>query len=105
MALYEVVKPLIVGYFKIVNRLDIQGSEHVPQNQGVLLCSNHMSNMDPPLVGCASPRSVYFMAKSELFEAPILKQLLPHIHAFPVKRGKGDRQALKAGLNVLSDKK
>ena len=43
------------------------------------------------------------MAKEELFEAPILKSLLPSLQAFPVKRGMSDRQAMRKALSVLKD--
>src|SRR5699024_6047797 len=43
----------------------------------------------------------YFMAKGELFEKPFLRKLLLGIHAFPVKRGMKDRNALRKGLDIL----
>ncbi|HET7578571.1 MAG TPA: lysophospholipid acyltransferase family protein [Bacillales bacterium] len=105
MGLYESAQGPILAYFKLIHRLKVIGAENVPKEGGVLLCGNHINNLDPPLVGAASPRPVHFMAKAELFEVPILKSLLPKIHAFPVKRGAGDRQALRAGLKVLDDGK
>lgn len=93
------------AYFKLIHRIKVIGAENVPKQGGVLLCGNHINNLDPPLVGAACPRNVHFMAKAELFRVPILKTLLPQIHAFPVKRGAGDRQALRAGLKVLEEGK
>ena len=43
------------------------------------------------------------MAKAELFQVPVLKQLLNNFGTFPVKRGGGDREALRAGLKVLKE--
>ena len=63
------------------------------------------SNLDPPTVGIAAPRQVHFMAKEELFSAPVLGKILPHINAFPVKRGMSDREALRKGLGVLKEGK
>lgn len=99
--LYECARPLVFTYFKTVNFIKVVGIENFPKQNGVLLCSNHINNLDPPLVGAVCPRIVYFMAKAELFKVPILKSLLPHIYAFPVKRGSGDRQALRDGLKIL----
>lgn len=42
------------------------------------------------------------MAKEELFRYPILKALLYRIGAFPVKRGRPDRQALQHASRLLS---
>ncbi|HET7629245.1 MAG TPA: lysophospholipid acyltransferase family protein [Bacillales bacterium] len=103
MSLYEIVKPYVRLYFKLVNRIEVIGADRVPKEGGVLLCGNHINNLDPPLLGSVTPRSVHFMAKAELFDAPVLKVILPRIHAFPVKRGAGDRQALRDGLNLLDE--
>lgn len=103
MDLYGIGKGPILWYFKIVHRLQVIGAQNFPQENGVLLCSNHVHNLDPPLLGSACPRIVHFMAKAELYRLPVLKSLLPRIHAFPVKRGFGDRQALRSGLKLLDD--
>lgn len=101
MDLYNIGRGPVFRYFKIVHRLQVVGAESFPKENGVLLCSNHVHNLDPPLLGSACPRNVHFMAKDELFRVPVLKSLLPRIHAFPVKRGLGDRQALRSGLKLL----
>ncbi|MBO1915469.1 1-acyl-sn-glycerol-3-phosphate acyltransferase, partial [Microvirga sp. 3-52] len=72
-------------------RVKVIGKENFPKTGGVLLCTNHIDNLDPPVVGMTCPRPVHFMAKQELFEAPILKSVLPKVNAFPVKRGMSDR--------------
>lgn len=41
------------------------------------------------------------MAKSELFEMPVLGKVLKMNHAFPVKRGEPDRNALKQAADYL----
>jgi 1-acyl-sn-glycerol-3-phosphate acyltransferase len=101
--LYAFGKAVSISYLRTVNRVTIIGADRFPKTDGVLLCSNHISNLDPPLVGGACPRPVHFMAKSELFSAPILKTVLPKVNAFPVRRGMSDRQSLRTGLKILED--
>ncbi|KXG11061.1 1-acyl-sn-glycerol-3-phosphate acyltransferase [Anoxybacillus sp. P3H1B] len=98
---YSFAKGVVSGILKPLYRVEIIGTEHFPKEGGVLLCSNHISNLDPPIVGITAPRPIHFMAKEELFRVPILKSLLPSLQAFPVKRGMSDRQALRTGLDVL----
>jgi len=95
----NVVKIILTPIF----RIQTVGRESFPKEGGVLICANHIDNLDPPVVGITSPRDIHFMAKEELFHAPILKQLLPNINAFPVKRGLSDKGALKMGLKILKD--
>nr|WP_251047407.1 lysophospholipid acyltransferase family protein [Planococcus sp. ISL-110] len=82
-------------------RFEIIGSENFPKEGGILLCSNHIHALDPPVVGMTAPRTVHFMAKEELFKAPILGPILPKLNAFPVKRGMSDREALRMALKIL----
>jgi 1-acyl-sn-glycerol-3-phosphate acyltransferase len=105
MNLYPFGKALCSGILSPIYQFKVIGKENFPTDGGVLLCSNHISNLDPPTVGIAAPRQVYFMAKEELFSAPVIGKILPHINAFPVKRGMSDREALRKGLSILKEGK
>ncbi|WP_404452862.1 1-acyl-sn-glycerol-3-phosphate acyltransferase [Virgibacillus necropolis] len=103
MSLYIFARTVVAIVFFPLYRIRVIGKENVPENGPVIICSNHISNFDPPVVGITSPRDIYFMAKGELFEKPVLKTLLPGIQAFPVKRGLSDRNALRKGLEILKN--
>ncbi|HHY73148.1 MAG TPA: 1-acyl-sn-glycerol-3-phosphate acyltransferase [Bacillus bacterium] len=103
MWLYRFGKALCGVYLRSLYKIEVIGAENVPKDGGVLLCSNHISNNDPPLVGVTCPRDINFMAKEELFKIPVLKTIMHGIRAFPVKRGMSDRNALKAGLSLLKE--
>ncbi|MGY3313778.1 1-acyl-sn-glycerol-3-phosphate acyltransferase [Peribacillus simplex] len=97
----NVVKAVLMPAY----RVKTLGKEHIPKKGGVLICANHIDNFDPPVVGMTSPRDIHFMAKEELFQAPILKGILPRVNAFPVKRGNSDRESLRKGLKLLKEGK
>lgn len=101
MNLYPLGKALVSAVLYPLYRVRVVGKENFPKQGGVLLCTNHIDNLDPPVVGMTCPRPVHFMAKEELFEAPILKSILPKVNAFPIKRGMSDRQALRKALSIL----
>lgn len=103
--LYSFAKSVVFGVLKPVYRFEVIGRENFPKDGGVLLCSNHIDNLDPPVVGINAPRPVHFMAKAELFNVPILGKILPDLNAFPVKRGMSDREALRKGLALLKEGK
>ncbi|MGB5947407.1 lysophospholipid acyltransferase family protein [Paenisporosarcina sp.] len=103
MNMYQFAKNLVWTTLKPIYRFDIKGLEHFPETGGVLVCSNHIDALDPPVVGITAPRPVHFMAKEELFNMPILKPLLPKLNAFPVKRGLSDREALRRALALLKN--
>jgi 1-acyl-sn-glycerol-3-phosphate acyltransferase len=95
----QVVKTILTPLY----RIKTIGKENFPMDGGVLICANHIDNLDPPVVGLTCPRDIYFMAKEELFHAPILKQVLPAINVFPVKRGFSDKKAIRTGLTHLKE--
>lgn len=95
MVVYFLLKPLY--------RVEIIGIENFPKTGPVLLCSNHIDNLDPPIIGITAPRQIKFMAKEELFKIPVLKNVIHMLGAFPVKRGFADRDAIRMGLKVLKE--
>ena len=103
MYLYSFAKTVVYAALKPIYRFEVIGVENFPKDRGILLCSNHIEALDPPVVGINAPRPVHFMAKEELFHIPILKSILPGVNAFPVKRGMSDRDALRRAIKLLKD--
>lgn len=103
MNFYQFAKGVVASVFFPLYRIEVKGKEHFPKDGAVLLCSNHIDNLDPPTVGISAPRQVHFMAKEELFRVPVLGGIVRKVGSFPVKRGMSDREALRNGLNVLKE--
>ncbi|WP_026694805.1 lysophospholipid acyltransferase family protein [Peribacillus kribbensis] len=103
MNLYTFGRGLVKTILTPLFRVKVIGLNNFPKDEGVLICSNHIDNLDPPVVGMTAPRPVHFMAKEELFNAPLLKSIMPRVNAFPVKRGMSDREALRRGLSILKE--
>jgi 1-acyl-sn-glycerol-3-phosphate acyltransferase len=87
--------------YRVLARPEVVGLEHVPREGPLIVVSNHTHFLDPPLVGATMPRKVLFMAKQELFRAPLLGWVVRHYDAFPVRRGEPDRQALRDAQRAL----
>ncbi|MGI8383563.1 lysophospholipid acyltransferase family protein [Robertmurraya sp. P23] len=103
MTIYTFARSVVNMIYKPLYRIETIGQENIPKVGSVVLCSNHISNLDPIVVGTTTPRPVHFMAKEELFRVPVVGKLFPHLNAFPVKRGMSDREALRKGLAVLKE--
>ncbi|MDE2290857.1 MAG: 1-acyl-sn-glycerol-3-phosphate acyltransferase [Elusimicrobia bacterium] len=82
-----------------------EGLESVPREGPLLVAANHVSMIDPPLVGLAlsQVRLSRFMAKEELFRFPPLGRLLRRIGCIPLDRGRGDVKAVREALEVLRE--
>ncbi len=87
--------------FRFLFRGQTIGISNLPKTGGVVVVSNHGSHLDPPILGHALGRPVAFMAKTELFKVPILSSIISACGAYPVKRGAGDREALRTASNRL----
>jgi 1-acyl-sn-glycerol-3-phosphate acyltransferase len=103
VTVYDIAKAAVQAFARLTFRYRVIGAEKVPRTGGLLVVANHISNLDPPLLGVAVPRPISYMAKKELFAMPILKQLLPHLNAFPVDRQAGGTAALRASLRMLKE--
>ena len=85
--MYPVLKLLVRLLMLVLGPLRVRGAERVPRSGGLLILANHIADIDPPVVQISCRRRIHFMAKSELFEIPVLRHLIRWFHAFPVKRG------------------
>lgn len=99
--LYRFARTILRVVFKVVFRWEVLGEENIPKEGPVLIASNHVSLLDPPIIGCAMSRKIHFMAKAELFRYPIFGALIRNLGAFPVQRGAADRSAIKKALEIL----
>ncbi len=81
---------------------EVTGRQNVPRSGPLIIVSNHLNNVDPPVLSACVPRRIVFMAKEELYESRGISGLLARCFgAFPVRRGEVDRQALRQALKVL----
>ena len=88
-------------FCKTFGRLEARGVEHIPKAGGVLLVSNHVSFLDPVIVGSAANREIHFMARSNAFDIPGLGKLISMYNAYPVNRGAPDLGALRKTISLL----
>lgn len=103
--LYKSAALLFRLFFKIFCRWEIRGRENIPETGRLVIMANHITYLDPPIIGALIKRRTHFMAKKELFRVPVLGYLLKKIGQIPVKRGSPDRSALKQALAILEEEK
>lgn len=103
--LYTVGQWICSSVFHGLWRFELKGAERLPpQGTGVILAANHRSLIDPPLVGCDLPYPLFYFAKAELFEIPVLGWYIRRVNSFPVSRREQDVGAFKTALRVLRAK-
>ena len=99
---YQFISKIIVfPIFKFLFRGELDGYSNIPDEKSFIIVANHGSLLDPPFLGHALGRKVSFMAKQELFNIPILSQVIKACGAYPVKRGLIDKNSIILASNKL----
>lgn len=98
---YSASRFLLGGLIGALSGWEVRGREKIPRTGGLIVASNHVSFLDPPLVGTAAMRELHFMAKEELFRSPFLGALIRAYNAIPIRRGVADLSGLARAIEVL----
>lgn len=80
----------------------VEGAERVPRTGKVLLVANHISNLDPPVLGVEIPREIHFAAKQELFKGA-MGYFFRYMNCIPVRRQGSDKESIKAMVQRLRE--
>lgn len=99
--LYNFSKTISFLILKFFFHLRITGKENLPQKGGFILASNHVSYLDPVVLGAACPRQLNYMARDDLFYHPWFSRLISSLGAFELKRDSADISALKEAMKRL----
>jgi len=83
--------------------LRVYGEDRVPMQGGVVLVFNHFHWLDPPAFGVASPRQLFFLAKAELHDVPVMGPLIRAFGTYAVRRGESDREAVRQMRRCVQD--
>ena len=75
-------------------KLSVQGLEHLPAKGPAIICPKHQRWEDIPLIGMALPPPLHYIAKVELFQRPVQREVLGAWGGVPV-----DRQNPRATLS------
>jgi 1-acyl-sn-glycerol-3-phosphate acyltransferase len=91
---------------RFLGPLRAHGLENVPEQGAFILVCNHISLLDPMIIGSTAGqmagRLVHFMAKEELRHWPVIGWLATQAGVYFVRRGEGDRAAQRLSLDLLA---
>ena len=99
---YRIGWHLINFILKLFWGFKVMGLENLPKEGGAIIASNHRSYVDPPVLGAAMPREIYYFAKRELFKNKFFGWFITKLNAVPISRDKIDRKGLGEAACVLN---
>jgi 1-acyl-sn-glycerol-3-phosphate acyltransferase len=97
---YQLLRTIFYFFFKVINRLEVIGSENVPKKGGVIVAANHVSYLDPPVIGVALKRRAAYIAKEGLFRIPLIGRAIK-VFCFPVSRDRPQPSTIKEAVSRL----
>ena len=79
------------------------GLENLPRDSAFILLSKHQRWEDIPLLGVATPRPIYYIAKYELFKNPLSNRFFSAMGGIPLNRQRPleSRRFLQATIALL----
>lgn len=103
---FHIFSPLVHLIVRFVVRccapnLRVTGRKNIPVRGAVLICPNHSSDGDPPLISASVFRPLWWMGKRELFDDRFVGPLISFWQTFPVDPGSPDRAAIKRCEELL----
>jgi 1-acyl-sn-glycerol-3-phosphate acyltransferase len=102
MTLYRFARTVVVVLCRILFRVRVVGTEHVPPTGAYIIAPTHRSNLDTPFTAFVTKRRIRFMAKQEMFQHPLGAKFFTALGGVPVERGSPNaRAALKATRAAL----
>ncbi len=98
--IYKLVAVALRITFRFNGGLEVIGKDNIPSSGGVIIAPNHISYLDPPIIGAVLPRNGNFMAKKGLFDVPVLRWMIKGA-AFPVDRNNPRPSTIKEAVKRL----
>jgi putative phosphoserine phosphatase/1-acylglycerol-3-phosphate O-acyltransferase len=101
---YDALLPFANPLLSAVH-LVVEGVPLIPREGPVILAANHRSYLDPlvlAMVASRRGRKLRFLAKKEMFEAPIVGQAMRALGQIEVDRGSGDSSPLDQAVDALA---
>jgi 1-acyl-sn-glycerol-3-phosphate acyltransferase len=89
---------VLVGTFA---PLRIYGSERIPLHGALVLCCNHFSWLDPWAISLRVPRTVFYIAKQEAHDTPVMGSFIRLFGTESIRRGESDREAVRTMREIV----
>lgn len=87
--------------YRLFYSIEYSGKENIPTDRNYIAAPNHISLMDPVIVGEAINEPIAYMGKKELFDNQIMAWILDQVACFAVNREKLEVSTIKTAINVL----
>lgn len=102
MYLYKTLRIIANVVFRLFFKIEVIGKGNIPKKGRLLLCSNHIHNLDPIILSIIVPREIAWMGKEELFKNKVTDNLFRKLGVFPVDRQETSMSTIRHSMRILN---
>jgi len=88
-------------FVNVMYRIKVRGLENIPETGPALIVSNHVSFMDPLVIGGNVRRPVRFVMDHNIFNIPVLSFIFRTARAIPIAPAHEDPEALRKAFDLI----
>lgn len=89
---------------KILYRIEVEGVDNIPRKGGAIIASNHVSFIDPPLVGAFIKRQCFFLMDKGYYDMKLMNWWFKLVDATPILPAKIDRKQMNYAIDEICQK-
>jgi 1-acyl-sn-glycerol-3-phosphate acyltransferase len=86
-----------------IYRVEVKGMENIPDTGPVIVAANHVSFVDPLIIGGVIRRPVRFIMYYKIFQIPVMKYIFKAGRAIPISSQKEDPEILKQAYQQINE--
>lgn len=90
---------------KTFYRHKVYGLEHLNTAPGEIIAPNHVSFLDPPIIGTSCPYELHFLAKESLFKKPFFGWFIRQLNTHPVAKSGGSLASIRMACEFIESGK
>jgi 1-acyl-sn-glycerol-3-phosphate acyltransferase len=94
-------RPPIGGLVRVFAPLRVYGRDRIPPHGPLVICCNHFSWLDPWALGSVCTRTIYYVAKQEAHDNPLIGPFIRFFGTSSIRRGESDREAIRVMREVV----
>jgi len=98
---YRFLQWIIRALITLLARLRVEGLENLPRQGPLILVTNHLHWLDPPVIFCVLPVRTTVLAAEKWESHPFVGRLFKSINAVFIRRGEADIGALRKVQRLL----
>jgi 1-acyl-sn-glycerol-3-phosphate acyltransferase len=88
-------------FVNIMYRIKVRGLENIPETGAALIVCNHVSFMDPLVIGGSVRRPVRFVMDHNIFNIPVMSFIFRTARAIPIAPAHEDAAALQKAFDQI----